>query len=836
MKARCIQAVSSVIGRDLKVAEARNIEQRIKDAMRREAGKDPQGWQALSVGDRLRMGAEAAAKEIVDEANLKKLRVARQIEAWDRMEGFTNEQVAKGYDDDRLSALERTLAPINDGKNNVISIESAANGIEAAAMGRLVDAWDAVSARFLGLFARREAEDAFVLEAHGIDTGNAEIKAGVKAWSETVEALRQRFNAAGGNIGRLDNWGMPHSWSNQVVTRLGQDAFINDFMQWVDRRVYVHEDGRAYTDNEMQAFLGEAWRTIATDGANKLKPEPLPGGAVKANRNGQHRQIHFKDGQTALEAFRKYSDRNLFEVLSGHIRSMSRDVAIIEQWGPNADYAFKTMLRKAYQEAAVGDPARLAETNEKLARLQRLYDYIAGNGAPPLDNWLARGMQDLRALLSSSLLGSAAITSISDNGTLYLTARVNKLPALRVFFNQLRAFNPANRTEARLAARAGLLVKTMQNEVARFSADAMGPRWSSRVSSFFFRVSGLNAITEAQRRAFSATMMDTLGALTRDIKDVTKLDKDDYRFLASKGIDQETWDIWRAAQPEKWGGNHTVLTPEAIYRAPGPWSDVQRNQAASRLLAVVLEEQNIAVIEPGARERAGTASTQAGTLMGEFWRSIMLFKSFPHAMLRRHIERGLEAYDGATGKAGYLASLIALQTLFGAIAMEVNDVISGRDPRNLNPFEKFGPRNLLAALLKGGALGIYGDFIFNESSANGRSMIETIAGPVAGAVAGIDAATRGNVIQFIRGDETNAGAELTRVVRGLIPGLNLWYAKAAFDHLIFQNLQENFSPGYLARTRAKAQRDYGTTWWWAPGQDIDQARLPNLANIAGVKP
>lgn len=834
MKARCVQAVSAAIGRELKVAEARNLEQRIKDAMRREAGKDPGAWQGMSVGDRLRAGAEAAAKEIVEEATLKKVRVARQIQAWDRMESYTQEQVAKGFDDDRLSALERTIAPINDGKNNVISIESNANGIEATAMGQLVDAWEAVSPRFMGLFARKDAEDAFVLEAHGIDSGNAEIKAGVKAWADTVEALRKRYNSAGGNIGRLDNWGMPHSWSARLATKTGQGQFVDDFMKWIDRRVYVHEDGRAFSDQEMNDFLAEAWRTIATDGANKLKPEPLPGGAVKANRNGQHRQIHFKDGTAALEAFRKYSDRNLFEVLSGHVRRMSRDIAIIEQWGPNADYAFETMLRQAYTEAA--SPGRVTEADKKIARIQRLYDYVAGNGPPALDNWLAKSMNDLRAILSSALLGSAAITSISDNGTLYLTARVNGIPAVRLFLNQLRAFNPTNRTEARLAARAGLMVKTMQNEVSRFSADTMGPRWSNRMSSFFFRLGGLNAMTEANRRAFSATMMDTIGSLTREVSDVTKLSPDDYRFLAAKGIDQATWDIWRSATPEEWGGNHTVLTPESIYRAPGQWTDVQRHQAASRLLSVVLEEQNIAVIEPGARERASTtAASQAGTVQGELMRSIFLFKSFPHAMIKRHVERGLQAYDGMGGKAGYLASLIAMQTFFGAIAMEINDVISGRDPRNLNPFEKHGTRNLLAAVLKGGALGIYGDFLFNEAGSNGRSMIETMAGPVAGALAGIDSATRGNLIQFMRGEETNAGAELVKVARGLIPGSNLWYTKAALDHLIFQELQEFYSPGYLARTRAKAQREFGTTYWWAPGQDFEDARAPNVANIVGAR-
>jgi hypothetical protein len=814
----------------LKVAEARKIEDRVRDAMKRLARQDPAAWRALGVVDRLRQGAAEAAREIVEEADLKRLRVTRAIQTWDSNELYTNEQVAHGHDATRLDAIERTLAPINDGKNNTVSVEKEAAGIESVAMSRLVDAWDAIGPRFMGLFANRDMENAFVLEAHGTDTGNPMIKQAVKAWDEATETLRSRFNSAGGNIGKLDNWGTPHSWSRKLAVKLGQQKFVDDFFQWVDRSKYVHPDGSLFDDAEMRDFLSSAWLTITTDGANKLKPEPMPGGAVKANRGAAHRQIHFKDGTGALDAFRSYSEHNLFQSLSGHVSRMSRDIALVERWSPNSDHQFETMLQQAYSEAAVADPASLPALNKKVARIEKLYDYVAGNGAPGLDNWLAWGMRDLRAILSIALLGSAAITSISDNGTLYLTSHINKLPAMKIFMAQLRAFNPADRVEERLARRAGLMVSTMQNDVQRFAADSMGPRWSAKMSALFFRLGGLNAMTEANRRAFSSVMMDSIGALTRDVANVSDLHAMDYRMLASHGLDQATWDIWRAAQPEDWGNRSTVLTPESIYRAAGPWTDVERNRAASRLMAIVLEEQDIAVIEPGARERAGMAATQAGTAWGELARSVMLFKSFPQAMLTRHVERALTMYEGAAGKAGYLASLIALQTIFGAVAMEINDVFSGRDPRDLTK-----PRNMLAALLKGGALGIYGDFLFNEASSQGRSMVETLAGPAVGTLAGIDALTRGNLIQAARGEETDFGAEAVRVGRGLTPGMNLWYAKAALDHLIFQNLQEHFSPGYLARTKAKAQRDFGTTWWWAPGAPVEEARAPNVGNIVGAE-
>jgi hypothetical protein len=98
------------------------------------------------------------------------------------------------------------------------------------------------------------------------------------------------------------------------------------------------------------------------------------------------------------------------------------------------------------------------------------------------------------------------------------------------------------------------------------------------------------------------------------------------------------------------------------------------------------------------------------------------------------------------------------------------------------------------------------------------------------------ALTQGNAIQYMRGQETHAGAELARFLKGITPGSNLWYTKAAMDHLIFQNMQEFFSPGYLADARAKAQRNAGTTYWWNPGQSVDSARAPNLAGIVGATP
>lgn len=801
--------------------------------MKREAMRDPQAWAALSVGDRMRAGAAAAAKELVAEANLKKHRIAKQIEAWDRAESYVNDQVAKGLDDTKLDAIERMLAPKNDGKNNITSVESSANGIEAASMGKLVDAWEAIAPQYLGVLARRDMEDAFIREVHGTPSGDPEIAKAVKAWTEATESLRKRYNDAGGDIGKLDNWGLPHSWSQDIVNKRGKQQWVDDMLPLLDRSRYVKEDGARMTDAEVSEFLGKAWLSVASNGANKQKAEGFMKG-VKANRGSAERQIHFKDGAAALEAFRTYSDRNVFQVLSGHVKRMASDIALIEQFGPNADHAFESLAEGAYREASVNTPDLENKFSGQLEHITNLYNYVAGNNPPPYNRFWAQFMGDIRAVLSAAKLGSSPISAIADNGTLYLTAKVSGIPAIKVFLNQVRGFNPADRTELDLARRAGLMVRSMTDDVNRFGADTMGPRWTQKMSTFFMKASGQSALDQVQRRAFAASMMDTIGSLTRKFDKLEDIDADDFRFLASKGITPDEWAIWKQATPESWGHNHTVLTPDSIYRIQGI-SDLAKERAATKLLAVTLEEGNIAVIEPGARERADmTSGTRAGTFKGELLRSIFLFKSFPHAMFKRHISRGLQSYGDWQGKAGYLGMLLAMQTVFGAIALEVNDVLSGRDPRTLNPLDDKGPRNLIAAILKGGAFGIYGDFLFEEAGANGRSPVETLAGPVASTIAGAAALTQGNMVQFLRGEETHGGAELVKFLRGITPGSNLWYLKAATDHIAFNQMQEFFSPGYLAKAQARAYRNAGTTYWWQPRDAKgEQMRAPDIENIAG---
>lgn len=829
MRAECIDAVAAAIGRKLTAVEIQGIEARISRHMRQSAIRDPQAQLARSPDQRLMEAAKEAALELVREAGKKKQRVALTILAHDRVQNHLKQFA------DKFDGLDRMVAFHADGKGNALSVETRARAIERDALRQMLDTLEATNPKFFGLIENAEGVSNVVRELHGQKTGDADAAAGAKVFHSITGSLRERFNRSGGDVGLLDDWGMPHHHSQSLVAKAGRAQWIQDTLPLLDRKRYMNEDGSRMTDVEVGEFLGHAWASIATGGINKLEPgRGGMGSGMRANRGNESRQVHFKDADAYLQYQQNYGERSLYEVLTGHISGVSKDIALVETFGPNPDLAFKLFSDKALQEQALLDPNAAGRLEKRALTSESLYNQVAGRTQPVASRWLAETFDTLRSWMTASRLGSAVITSFSDDATMYLSAHVNNLPAMRLFSNELAALNPANKMEKRMALRAGLAMNTLLSSLNRFGNDSLASSFSNKLAGVTLRASGLNALTEARKRAYGVTFMHAMGSVVRDHADLKAIDAADHRILMSKGITDTDYSVWKMAQLEDWGGgNDAMLTPDAIYRIPdaklaslGDPATLREN-AATRLLGVVLEETDVAVIEPGAKERAMMMTgLQRGTWKGELTRSFFLFKSFPIAMMTRHIQRGWSMPTG-TGRAAYLATLIASTTVMGAVSMQISDMLSGRDPRDMTD-----PRFGIAAMLKGGSLGLYGDFLFSESSRYGQSPFAAALGPVAGLAEDVLKLTQGNVMEAVQGKDTHAGAEAVRFVKGNTPGANLWYAKGALDHLIFHQLQEYFSPGYLRKMKQRSEREFGQKYWWEPGEPVPD-RAPDLTAMAG---
>jgi len=848
MRPECIQAVTQAIGRTLNQQEIKGIENRVRQNMKQLAQTDPQ-WQSKSAADRLTEAARKSAQDLVAEADLKKKRVALTILAHDRVQSY----MAR-FPDQPLEGLDRLLAFSSDGKSGILSIESATRAIRDDALSRMLDVIDVTKGKFMGLFQDQQGNLALVRELHGEDSGNAAAKVAAKSFQDVTEQLRLRFNRAGGDVGKLDDWAMPRDHSQVKVAR-DQAQWVSDHLKWANRGKYLNEDGTPMNDQQLSDFLGHAWETLATGGLNKLEPGAVAGNGMRANRGSESRQIHYKDAESFIAAQQAYGDKNLLELLIGHIDRASRDISLVESLGPNPNHQMRYWLeegQKQQMDKALKIPGKKGEQAREAAdkqrkRIESLYEEVAGTREPPASAAIANGFDTYRALNVASRLGSAVLTSVTDQGTLGLTASMNGMPVMQVFANELRMLNPASAADRRLAQRAGLGLNQMIGSLNRWGADGLGTteavsgriaKFSQTAAAKVMQISGMNAITAGAQRAFGATMMDTIGSMTRRFQDFASMDAADAKRLQAMGVTDADWSVWRLAQPEDWrGAGDEVLTAGSIYRIPDAQLTALAQQykstpkrlkdmAATKLLGTVLDETNMAIIEPGAREKSFMqGGLQRGTVKGELARSFWQFKSFSIAMMMRHFRRAM-AQESGWGKAGYMAALMASTTVLGGMAIQLGELVMGRDPKNMLDDGALGVPGLrfgAAAFLKGGSLGLYGDFLFSDQTQGGQSALAALGGPIAGDIESIfklkGTAADGNV------DST--GGNLVRLLKSHTPAANLWYTKAATDHMIFHQLQEYFSPGYMRRMRQRARKEFGQEFWWEPGE-MTPDRGPSL--------
>lgn len=815
----CLKTIQDTAGRKLTDDEILAFHDRIKTEVNRIKAENALATIEASPEAIVRQAAKDAAAKLVKDAELKKVRTALTIIAHDR-----NVAAMQAHPGGMMQGLYGLMVRDIRDRGTAFPAESREKSIRNQALSQMLGTLHATDPKFFGLIEDQAGTYRLVKEMFGESTGDKTAAAGAKAWQETAEALRRRFNAAGGEIGKLDDWAIPQHHAQSAVKSAGREKWVADILPRLKRDKYVHDDGTLMTDAEVADFMGHAWDTISSGGLNKLEPGQGMGRGMLAKRHADHRQIHFKDADSYMEYHKQYGTKGIFQTMVGHVTGMANDIALLETFGPNPEHQFKYLYDLARKSGA---------TEPVLLPAQAMFDELAGRTSYAEHENLARFMQGTRNVLISAKLGSATLSSVTDPGFMYLTGAVNRLPAMQLFRNQMAALNPLNKTERDIARHAGLGLDAMLAEINRFGEEGLGSGFTGKLANLTMRASGLEAWTNANKRAFGVTKMSALGSLAS--KGFAKAGKDDMRLLNSYGVGKIDLAIWQKAKLEDWGnGNNTMLTPESVMRIPdeslseftGSPAKLRR-EAATKLLGVVLEESDIAIPTPGVLEKTIIKQgTKKGTPAGELVRSVFLFKSFPVGVITKHWMRAF-SQPGTASKLGYSSALIAGTSLLGGLAVQLKDLASGKDPEDMTAPSFWG-----RALTQGGGLGIYGDFLLSDKSRFGNSLTATVAGPVAGSIEDVFNLTVGNIHQAARGEDTHAGAEAIRFVKGNTPLVNLWYTRAALDHAVFHKMQELVNPGYLARMERRAKREFDQEYWWTPGETAPD-RAPDFAAAIG---
>lgn len=871
MHPACRQEVAKVLGREVSVGEAQNLEKRIINGMRQLAAQDPAAWGALTSAERLKQGAEFAAKQLIAIANKRKERAELAIQANARITSQVDTLVSSGVAKDKLDALSRLLAPVGDGKTGISSLDENIQGIKTVYGGMAANGLELTKGKAFGFARDVDAEINLVKALWREQDVPQEFTKGAEEIHGVFDTMKDRMNRAGGMIGTLENYDMPHSWSMHAIIKAAGKAdpvkfFADQMLPRMKRSEYRKPDGTLLNDAEMHAFLREAATSILTDGANKRLDSKgvigKPGGGIKANRGSKERQIHLSDSAAYLDAMRQFSETPVQAAVYNHITQMARDIALIETLGPNPDVTASHFIGQFHDEKVVqhvGNQAKMTEAAIQVRSLEGLFNELAGNTASTPRTFWSKAFNGYRNLkYSATLGGTALLAGPTDSASAHLVARGIGLSSARLFRNQLKTFAHTDQGIRDGARRAGIAFQSFGEDMVRWGGEVGDPGITSVIASTVIRATGLNYVTNANRNAFSATLFDGIGHLTRDFANIADIKEGDGKFISRSGITQVDWSLMRKADVEDWGGGDRILTPQAVMAVKDadvaaiigtsdPRAIIQaREGAATRYAGFVSREMNAAVISPGSRERAAmntfvNKKAASGSFINECIRSFLMFKSFAFAAFNKLMMR-TGAYEGKGAKAKYLASMVAMTTIGGAAGITLRGLASGRDPSQMIPTEdsqKAAYDFYLRSVLAGGGLGLYGDLLTTAVQKPFGGVLASLAGPFADDVANVSGVVSSGFKLASSGlnasdpelQADRVALAANRVIKGITPGSNLWYTKAATDHLIYNQLQEALSPGSMARSQARSQQN-GATFWWAP-TDATPGRAPDLGAVLG---
>ena len=842
MHADCIKKVMAAAGgRKISDAKLKAIDDAISGKMRELARRDPDGWRAKTKDQRITEAAQAAMMDIEAGAARKEMLAGMQvIKVAETASRIDDLQKASAQKVTRSQALARD---IENSDNYVHAVhDDAVSGLgdmlDAAANKDGTGLLRNLGMRIFNLDNPAMTADVVREVFKGADgsTGNKTARAGARAWLDTIEKLRVRFNAAGGDVGKLDYGYIGQAHDAMRIASVTPDDFAAKVLPLLDRTRYVNEDGSIMTDAQVMPILKASHETLSTGGQNKTEPGQFKGAGARANRGSESRVLHFKDGDAWIAYMADFGEGSLYDSMLGHVGAMARNIGLVERYGPNPEQTFRVQADIAERADGRGTVANRSWGNTPQAR----WDLISGKTSSPENLFVAHAGQNVRNVQTAAKLGGAVITSLTDVATVAATLHYDRLP----YFDMLKNLGRQMDGEHREFLRAhGVIAESLTSTMNRWTGDHMTNSLAGRVAASVMKLSFMNAWTDGLRSAFSATMMQ--GFAKKAGTAWAGLDDWDRWLMTRKGITEQDWSIISKAAPTE-SGKAKYLTRDSILAT----GDEGAQQAATKWMAFISDESQFAVLNPDLATRAISTGggMPAGTIRGEAMRSFMQFKSFPTAMITRHWGRlfdtpqGLEgapagfgaqtAAGAAINRTAVLAGLNVSLMLLGAIVLQEKAILQGKDPYDMTE-----PKFWARALGQGGGLGYMGDLLTKDPTEQRGNNFEqaggVVLGPAGGAVAGLAGdLVLTNLWEAAKGKDSHALAEGIRWTNSQLPYVGLWQVRGAWDHWFMHNAQEAANPGYLSRMRARSMKDWNQDYYWQPG-DIAPDRAPDMGAIVG---
>lgn len=676
-----------------------------------------------------------------------------------------------------------------------------------------------------------------------------------------LDLVKRRQNAEGAKIGTAVDYVTHTNWdSRQLRLAAGPGADPEAaFEAWRAReepRMAAKtfddiEPGEGESEEDAKArFLRSVF--FATASGVHLRSPGLAGmaaddgGFVPPAFEGTHniarsvsqpRVVYWNNARDWLDHMREFGGGDgLYAQVSRTLDVGARKTALMHYFGTNPAANLEMTIRKI-REQYREDLDGLRRFDAQTDNLRNTMGRLDGSLNIPANADYAETFESLMSLEAAAHLGGVSITHLSAApGTFGSEMAHHGVGHMETLGNIARALvrGRGDQVEQEALADAGAYAHGYANALARQAGafDHGIPGFVSWVSGHFMRLTGLpQVLDKLQAHAVKSVLMDRLGRAADG--EFEAIEQHQRTLLGSYGIGPDEWNLIRQAtnpaivQGRRWVTPHDGLASdpeevETLLRTRGEIAEdakpeqvaaaVQRKQwdMADRLGMYLDDAADHGAVRPGVRERAMMlGNLRPGDKSYMLWRALGQFKMWPLAAANQILGREIAMSLSRKEMASNIGALLALATAGGALRMAVNDAASGnvqRDYRN--------PVTLLAALAQGGGLGIYGDFLFGETSRLGSGGIATMVGPIGSDVDRLYRMYTDFKLELRdRPDHalSHLWPDLARFAVGHVPFANLIYLKGALDYLLWYHLYEAASPGWWERTNRRIAREQGRT-------------------------
>ncbi|MBU2867010.1 hypothetical protein [Pacificibacter marinus] len=756
---------------------------------------------------------------------------------------------------DNPAAVLRNLIEYSEGSGyKGESVRSIKEAYENQIRATISETLNETGLNVAGASRNKARLENLIRELHGEATGDVRAVELSNAVQKAQDDMRRAFNAHGGDIGKIDGYGVMHThdiaqlrkstfnaWRDDIEGKLAWDK-IDDAATGKPFAAAGQVPSRAKSEK----FLKDVYEGITTRDWDDKDPSMSVGGRALYNQRAEKRVLHFKSGSDWLAYNKSFGATDPFSAMINGLSGLASDVALMRVLGPNprAGLEYATQVAKKRVATVAGtaktpDALKAAakletRVNHEAARAKAMLSHVTGDANVPEHAAFASFMSGTRSVLTSIQLGSAVVSSFSDLATMRMASKIIGLNPNNAISKSVQLM--ASHATRQTAARMGYVANTLADAgggSSRYFGELFGAGIPERLAGFTLRASGLSFITDMRRIAFK---MEFSGFMADNAdRAFDRIDDSLRQILQQRGISSSDWDALRdpAARFVDQASGADFITPSYWLEAQTGLSRAEAEGLSMRLDAIMSEHMEYAIPSASIEGRAFIQGASVpGTLGGELLRSGSMYKSFAYSLTLGQVRRW-KSLDGPMSKFQYAVEMSASLLLMGAISLQLKEIIKGNDPRPMNELKFWG-----AALMQGGGLGIFGDFFASETNRMGGGFAQTLAGPVIGFGSDIAGPILSNAARFANGDDLLIGRDVANFVRRDTPFFSShWASRAAYDRMVADTLQRWLDPDAEAiwrRQERQRERDYGATAWWGKG-DVLPSRAPDLSNVTGAK-